>query len=133
MCRAAIDGMKAIKNELAFRYLKGGQIKPIRADLDFRVLRRDGRVAYIDTKHFTQDQFSHSHISRDQVLRGLCYESYNVPAGFVVWLRGANETRYYSAQTIHQRGPGKSFRPEHGLLLGGLYDFSLRAIFDSTQ
>lgn len=121
--------MKAMKNELAFRYLRGGQIKPIRADLDFRILRRDGRVAFVDCKSFTTDRFAYSQISPDQLRRALCYQSYNIPSGFVVWLHSARQARFYSGQTIHRRGPGSSFRPEHGVLLGGLYDFSLGKIF----
>lgn len=121
--------MKALKNELAFRYLPGGKIRPIKADLDFRVLKGDGRVCYLDCKSFDAISFTYSQIDKHQLQRALVYERFKIPSGFVVWLQPLRQVVFYSGEKLWQRGPGKRFRAEHGVALGDSYTFDLTAIF----
>lgn len=133
MARAGVDGLKALKNPLSFKYLPGGRIQPIRADLDFRVLRRDGRVAYVDTKCFDADFFTFSQLETHQIQRALQYDAFNVPAGFVVYFKPLGNVHYYPAQTIFARGPRSRFVPSHGYLLGAAYAFTLNGIFNAHK
>lgn len=129
ICRAGASGMKALRNELSFRYQRGGKIRPIRADLDFRVLRKDGRIAYVDTKSFNALSFTYSQIDHHQLRRALCYQEYNVPAGFVVWLEPLRQVVFYSGRTLWNHGARTRFGPKHGILLGDSYTFSLAGVF----
>lgn len=133
VCRAGASGMKALKNELSFRYLPGGRIKPIRADLDFRVLKGDGRVAWVDCKSFDAISFTYSQIDKHQLQRALAYQQYMVPAGFVVWLEPLRQVVFYSAQCLWRRGPGARFRAEDGMGLGDSYGFDLSSIFQTVM
>lgn len=132
VCRAGACGMKALKNELSFRYLPGGKIRPMRSDLDFRVLRQDGRIAYLDCKNFDAISFTYSQIDKHQLQRALAYEHWHVSAGFVVWLKPLRQVVFYSGQTLWRRGPGKRFRAEDGVALGDSYTFDLTGVFAAT-
>jgi hypothetical protein len=121
--------MRAFKNELSYRYLRGGKILPIRADLDFRILRRDGRVAYIDTKSFDGLGFTYSQIDRNQLHRALVYQEFNVPAGFVVWLQKMDQVVFYSGRCLYNRGSGSRFTVRDGVLLGPSLTFGLDGVF----
>jgi len=130
IARAGVDGLKALKNHLSFKYLPGGRIQPIRADLDFRVLRRDGRVAYVDTKSFDAAFFTFSQLEPHQIQRALQYDAYSVPAGFVVYLKPLGQVYYYPAHAVISKGPRSRFAPKDGHLLGAAYAFTPGIIFD---
>lgn len=127
--RCGVDGLKALKNPLAFKYLKGGRIQPIRCDLDYRVLRQDGRVAFIDTKCFDAAHFTYGMLETHQIQRAICYAAWQVPAGFVVYLKGCQKIVYYTGATIGTLGPRTRFTVSHGHVLGVPYDFDTSGIF----
>jgi len=129
VARAGVSGCRALKNELSFRYLAGGRIRPIRADLDYRILRRDGRVAYIDTKCFDAEHFTFSQIDADQLRQSIAYNHYNVPSGFVVWLKAAGIVVYYPGAMLMSQGPKTRFVKSHGYALGAPYTFDVSLIF----
>jgi len=129
--RCGVDGLKALKNPLSFKYLPGGRIQPIRADLDFRVLRRDGRVCYVDTKSFDEEAFTFSQLETHQIQRAMQYDSFKVPAGFVVLLRPLDRVFYYPAHVIFCHGPRTRFLPSHGHPLGLSLSFGPGLIFDA--
>lgn len=129
--RAMTLGMKALKNELTFKYLKGGKVQPIHADLDFRILRRDGRVCYVDCKSWQGDRFTWSQLDMQQYARACQYEDFNIPAGFVVHFSGTDAVCFYSATLLKQHGPGSRFTAAQGVLLGQVTDFDLEPIFRS--
>ena len=129
MARAGVDGMLALKNELAFVYRAGGDMRPIRADLDFRLIKSDGKVAFVDTKSFAGEYFTYSQLDPRQLQRALVYATHRVPAGFVVWLNKADQVVFYSAHVVAEAGPGSRFTAAQGVLLGGPLTFSLQGVF----
>lgn len=129
MARAGACGCKALKNELSARILGNGKAKVIKSDLDFRLIRRDGRVSYIDNKSFTGAYFTYSQINAAQLKRALVYESYNVPSGFVVWLKAASKVVFYRATIIYAAGPKTRFTCADGIVLGEPFSFDVNGIF----
>lgn len=130
--RAALGGLLALKNELSFRYQAGGKMLPIRTDLDFRLFNKKGQVAYLDCKSFTGEHFTYSQIDRHQLDRARIYESFNVPAGFVVWLQGPQVVVYYPARVLIAGGARSRFTVDDGAVLGEPMTFDLRLVFVAT-
>lgn len=127
---AAQSRMLALKNELTFRYLRGGKIRPVRADLDFRVLRPDGRVAYVDCKVRAGDSMLCSGLDRAQVKRAVHYAQWRVPSGFVVFFEGAQVVCFFSGALLMRRALTGRLAPRDGRLLGGPLSFLLHGVFD---
>lgn len=131
MHRAAASGMLAIKQDLTFRYLAGGKIQPRKSELDFSLLTRCGRVAYVDAKAFGGDSFYKSALDKDQVARARMYNTWNVPAGFVVLLEGLSEVFFFTGADVAFCGERRKMRAEHGVRLGTESGFFLDRIFEA--
>jgi hypothetical protein len=82
--RARACGVTVIKQPLAIRYLRGGKMQPIKADLDFVLLGGEGKVAWVDTKVVNGDYFLRSRMPQAQIDRAMLYETHGIRAGFVV-------------------------------------------------
>lgn len=130
--RAAASNMWAQKNELSFRFLKGGAIRPIRADLDFKVIRKDGRIAMVDCKAFEGDTFGFSAIEKHQLHRACTYHQWGVPAGFVVLHAQKKLVVFYPGWLLASLGRGSSVSPSHGRALGAPLTFSTAGLFGPT-
>lgn len=131
--RGRLCGMLVLRNELSFRYKNGGKMLPIRADLDYRVCKKNGQVGFFDIKTFDADHFTYSQITPHQIQRARIYEAYNVPAGFVVFFKPSAQVVYYSGAALAEKGPRSRFLPEGGLLLGSPLTFDLRPIFVNAK
>ena len=125
-------GLLIIKQPLACRPIGGGKLIPMKSDLDFKVISRLGDVAYIDTKSFTGDYFTYSDLNPKQVERACLYNEWNVPSGFVVWLRGANQVVYYPGHWVRTAGPRSRFAATTGVLLGNIQKFNLELVVTFT-
>lgn len=130
VARAGACGCKALKNELSARILGNGKATVIKSDLDFRLIRRDGRVAYIDNKSFSGAFFTYSQINSSQLKRALAYESYNVPSGFVVWLKAISKVVFFKGTVIYAAGPKSRFCLSDGIILGDPFSFDVGRIFE---
>lgn len=126
--RAGICGLWPIKQQLTFRYLGGGKIRPMRSELDFALVNRNGQVGYFDCKSFEGDSFARSAMNPAQVQRAMGYNAWSVPAGFVVWFRSVNEVAYFSGTRIARSARGCGFSVHDGTLLGPLESFVLRPL-----
>jgi hypothetical protein len=131
--RAGCCGLWAIKQPLSFRYLPGGKIRPMRSELDFALVRRDGKIAYIDCKSFEGRSFARSTLNRAQVARAAAWNAYNVPAGFVVHLRAADLVVFYSGMQIAKSLRGSGFGADDGLVLGRAVDFVFGSVFSQLD
>lgn len=131
VARCGAYGLKALRNELSFRYSKGGKINPVRADLDYRVLRRDGRIAYVDMKVVATEHFTYAQFAKHQMQRALQYAMYNVPSGFVVLFEPTKSVAFFTGDVIYRRGPRTRFTAADGALLGAPYTFDPRLIFEA--
>lgn len=129
--RASIGGLLAQKNELSFRYAHGGKVVPIRTNLDFTLIDRDGRHAYCDTKSFDKPHLTLSMIDKHQLARALTYAKWNVAAGFVVWLKPLGRVVYFSGALLGQVRPRSRVLHSAGVDLGSYADFSLLPIFST--
>jgi hypothetical protein len=130
--RARSKGLLALKNALSARPIGGNRFVPVKSRLDFDVIRRDGRVAYIDCKCF-YDRFNFSDINAKQLERALLYQNWSIPSGFVVLFRKTDEVVFYSATSLAKIGSGNSFGPDEGLSLGHLSSFDLGLIFKAEE
>lgn len=125
--RGGSNGLLVLKNELSAHYIGGGGVRVTKADLDFRVIRRqDGRIGYFDCKTYHDGFFTFSDLNEKQVERAVLYNECNVPSGFIVWFRTLDVVSFYSGQVIQEMGSGTRFRPVMGRILGSLQDFDLR-------
>lgn len=126
--RAQINGMLAEKNHLTARYLPGGRVKVVKSELDYRLINQSGRIGYFDCKSFIGDSFTYSQIDPDQLDRALKYEYWNIPSGFIVWLRSINKVVWFKGTVIQRKGARASFGPEDGVLLGTIENFDLKRL-----
>jgi hypothetical protein len=127
--RAGCCGLWAIKQPHAYRWLPGGKIRPMRCELDFAIVRRDGKVSYADCKNFEGTSFARSALNKAQVARAAAWNAYKVPAGFIVHLRAADAVVFYSGMQIAKSLRGSSFKVGDGLLLGSAQTFGFDPIF----
>lgn len=128
---AATQGVLAQKQPLAFRYLRGGKVLPIRTELDFSLINRQGRIAFVDTKLFAGDYFTFSQLDPTQLRRATRYNEWGIPSGFVVRHAGSNEVAYYSGEVVASHGPRTRFAPAMGVRLGTLLHFAVAPIFEA--
>lgn len=126
---AATQGVLAQKQPLAFKYLAGGKVLPIRTELDFSLINREGRIAFADAKNFEGDYFTYSQLDVMQIKRATRYNEWGVPAGFVVRHAGSNEVCFYSGEVVATHGPRTRFEPSKGIPLGTLLHFKVAPIF----
>lgn len=137
--RARSNGLWAIHNGLTARFIGPGQIKAVKSDLDYRLVMRTtsiGACAWMDCKTFDSEYMDYSMLTEHQVERALDYLHWGIPSGFIVWLRKAPVERqvvFFSAACIQRFGPGTRFFAEHGMCLGSIASFDLRAIFEGLK
>lgn len=91
VCAARIRGLTINKNPLAFKYLAHGKMLPIRAELDFTMMTKNGKICFFDCKSFAGHTFGLSKISPAQVRRACMYNHHHIAAGFLIHLRGSDE------------------------------------------
>lgn len=117
------------KQALAFRYLKGGKILPVRAELDFSLINQAGQVCYVDCKTFAGDKFTFGQLNETQLKRAVRYNAWGIPSGFVVHFLGTGDVYYYMGQEVARLGPRTRFDARNGRKLGVLMRFDLNLIF----
>lgn len=123
--QARRQGFLVVRNELSARFIGPKKLIPVKSNLDWTLIRRDGAVAIIDTKCFA-DRFSPSQIDPTQLNRALAYEAFSLPSGFVVWHRKPDKVIYYSASDCKS---GDFI----GIALGSIADFDLKRVFAMTE
>ncbi len=126
--QAKLNGLFPFRNELACRYV-GSKVITLKSNLDFTVITRNGKVAFLDCKTFQNPYFTFSEIKPSQLKLASDYEFWNVPSGFVVLFMKTRQVVYYTARRIELFGPGARFLPESGLSLGKLESFDLRLVY----
>jgi hypothetical protein len=131
--RAHLCGYLPIKQHLTFRYLKGGRVLAMRAELDFSLVGRAGQVAFVDTKSFDASRVPKSALDRNQVARAYRYNLWNVPAGFVVELRRLGRVVFFTGRRVHLLRAGESLGLADGVDLGPAETFALDGVFTGAQ
>lgn len=126
------NGILPIKNQLTAKFINGGRVVLEKSNLDYTLIRKSV-VAFADCKSFAEDSFTYSEIAvrPQQLERAVLYNEHGVAAGFVVWHRKSHRVVYYHGGYIFHKGPGNSFLPTEGVLLGNLQKFNTQLIFDS--
>lgn len=129
--RARSNGLLPVRNPLAARPLGNRRFVPMRSNLDWLLLRRDGLAALVDTKSYAET-LMHSDIDPKQLERARLYAAWGVPSGFVAWFRRTNAVVFLPAQYVDDVGPGHSFGPGSGVPLGDLSSFDLNGVFRAS-
>lgn len=128
--QARAQGIWAKHQGMSARKIGFNKIVPVKSDLDFKLITRSGRVAFIDAKTFEESYFTYSELNPDQVKKAVEYNEWAIPSGFVVWLRKNNEVFYYPGNLVDQLGKGTRFSSINGVHLGYFEDFKIRDVFD---
>lgn len=126
--RARTNGLLPDKNFLTAKYIPGRRPLIVKSELDFKLISKQGQVGYFDCKNFAGAYFVYSELRESQVKKAVMFNQWNVPAGFVVWLRALNVVTFYSGHCIASRGPRTRFGPQDGQILGAIQTFDLRPI-----
>ncbi|RYF12620.1 MAG: hypothetical protein EOO40_00820 [Deltaproteobacteria bacterium] len=129
--RAGVTGFLAIRQHLSFRYLRKDKIQPIRAELDFSIVRRDGKIVYVDCKCFDTQRLQRSQLNPFQVKRALKYNHWGVPSGLVVHFTSLGVVVFYTGLQLSKMVLGTSLAPGDGIKLGCPSTFDLEPIFAS--
>jgi hypothetical protein len=128
LLRAQQNGLLAEKNHLSAQHTYGGRTRLLKSNLDFTLISQKGRVGYYDCKSFEGAFFVHSQIDPHQLKLCLKYEFWNVPSGFVVFLRESGHVFLFKGSVIEQKGPGERLSPEDGICLGRWDSFDLKPL-----
>jgi hypothetical protein len=127
--RAGVTGFLAIRQHLSFRYLRKDKIQPIRAELDFSLIRKDGKICFIDCKSFATPRLLRSQLNPFQVTRAHKYNMWQVPSGLVVLFDKLEQVVFYTGLQLSRMAKGDSLAPEDGILLGSPLTMNLDLIF----
>jgi hypothetical protein len=129
---ATMQGILAQKQPLAFRYLRGGKVLPIKAELDFSLVSRASQMAFVDTKAFAGSHFTYSQLNETQLKRATRYNEWGIASGFVVLFVGSSEVAYFEGQAVAKAGPRTRFEASAGLRLGSLTSLKVSSIFEAA-
>lgn len=127
--RAHLTDHWPIKQPLAYRFLRGGKKQAMRAELDFSLINRDGKIAYVDCKVVSADYFLKTRMQPFQVHRAFQYNLRNVVSGFVVYFPACNAVSFYTGLQLHLVAPKTRFAPDDGIPLGDLVGFDPGLIY----
>lgn len=127
--QARLNGLLMLHAGTTVKFLRGGNVKPIKSDLDFKLYDKDGHHACVDAKSWQGAHFTYSELTPHQVLRAQQYNAWNVTSGFVVLFRELREIYWFHIDVITQKGRRARFGPADGVLLGPESYFNLRKIF----
>jgi hypothetical protein len=125
------QGFLVCKNHLSAKFKYNGELELIPGELDFKIISKRGGIAFLDMKSFGDREFPFSSLKAHQVQRAGLYNEWNVVAGFIVWFRPIDTVVFYSGHDVQRSGPGTSFAPEDGMILGGLANFDLNLVLRS--
>lgn len=131
---AGFQHVLVLHNWLTARYTfyKGStHLQVVKGELDFRMIKRNGDVAYIDCKCYQDVKFNYSMLDEHQINRAVLYNEWNVPSGFVVMFVPVNRLVFFTGQMIAKKGPGNSFGYQEGILLGTMTKCDMELIFKS--
>jgi hypothetical protein len=123
MLLARLNGLFVQQSLLTARMLPGGKLRVIPGELDFKLATREGAVGFFDAKSFDSDKVMYSQLSSHQVERSKLYNEWNIPSGFVVFLRRTKSVFFFSGNQVAE-ARGTSLKPEEGLFLGPWNNFS---------
>lgn len=125
MCR--FEGLLVRKIPLSCRPIGNNQFLPVKSELDWQV-GHSGITAFIDTKSQKGATMVRSAFNDDQVDVAVGFNSWDIPAGFIVFFREINRVVFFTGAQIHAIQSG-SVSADEGLELGTGFDFSVRKIF----
>lgn len=129
--QAGLNGLQAIKNPLSCKWA-WTKLHLVKGQLDYLLLKKK-ITAFIDCKSFVGEYFTFSGLDPHQVERAILFNEWEIPAGFVVWLRGDNTVTFFTGQKIAEFGERSRFTSADGVLLGSIEDFDLRRVFDVSS
>jgi hypothetical protein len=95
-----------------------GKLQELKSNLDYTVMGRGGKIAFVDCKTFESGYFTFSDLPAHQLDLAARYNEFGIPAGFVVWFRPINQVCFFPGWLIAGRGPGTRFTPLDGTALG---------------
>lgn len=126
--QARLNGLFCEKNNLSAKFIPGRRTLIIKSELDYKLIDRSGCVGFFDCKSYAKEFFNFSDIDKNQLLRAIRYNDWNVPSGFVVWFRAINKVVSFSGHLIQGYGPGHKFLYDHGRSIGSIEGFNLKDI-----
>ena len=129
---ARFDGLLVRKIPLSCKAYQDRQgmtrYHPIDSELDWQVLDRNGRIAFLDTKSFHGERFPISAFEEHQVTLAQTLNEWGHVAGFCIWFRKYNIVVFFTGAQVAALEEG-SLGPEEGLHLGSGFDFNISKIF----
>lgn len=131
--QAQFNGLLALKNHLTARFVGAGNVKIVKSELDFKLINQNGDVGYFDCKSFESDYFVYSQIDSKQLERAALYNEWNVPSGFVIWLRKVNTVLFITGKEIQLKGERTRFTRKDGQRLGSYENFDLKVVLKRSQ
>lgn len=111
----------------------GRGIQVLAGQLDYTVLERGNRTAFLDCKSWLDGHFTFSDINAKQLTQACLLNEWGHLAGFVCLDLKTYDVGFFSGHQIMQAGPGSGFDVREGLPLGRLETMSLRPIYEKKQ
>ncbi len=104
--------------------------QPVRSQFDF-VLACKGQCAFIDAKVTKNSTFSHSMMVPHQLYWLDLMRQQDMIAGYVIAFERETDAKvsFMSVELLKSVQKRQSLRPEDGIVLGNMYEFSLLKLF----
>lgn len=123
-------GLWAEANLIKARRGWKGKLQELKSNLDYQVISRAGKIAFIDCKTFDGSFFTFSDLAEHQVEMSYRYESHGIRSGFAVWFRTPDQVVFFTGRQIKLCGPRTRFCFTDGWRLGTWSLFDPTLIFD---
>ncbi len=101
----------------------------MKSNLDYTVIDKSGRTAFVDCKNYQNEFFTFSQINKRQIERAIKYEEFNLVSGFVCWFRSVNRIGFFSGTQVFKAGKGTRFSMSDAVDLGCLESLRLETLF----
>lgn len=126
-----LSGLWAADHGIKAKRGWNGRLIEEKSDLDYKVMARGTRIAFVDCKTFDDPHFTYSMLDPHQLELAQRYNAFGFAAGFAVWFRPINQVCFFPGWLIFERGPRSRFTPLDGLHLGTWDLFDPIKIFSS--
>lgn len=102
---------------------------PAKSPFDF-ILAKNGRVVLCDAKSLDATTFTRSACKPHQIESLAGFEMSGLTAGFIVWLREADQVVFFKASQLKGLAPRCSLKISDGIQLGSVDTLTLEGLLD---
>lgn len=127
LLNARRSGFTVLQIPTGCKNIGRGRIVKVKTPFDF-ILIKNGKTIFIDTKSIDDKTYSHSRLTRHQLIAlDDCFRA-GCLSGYVINFRSIDKTYFAPIKHLWNLTPNQSLRPENLIFLGSSTQFDLNLI-----